>query len=55
MRWRGRRKSTNVEDRRGRPARAGTGLKLGGGAILLVAVVTLLAGGDLARSSQVAE
>jgi predicted metalloprotease len=33
MRWRGGRQSTNVEDYRGRRA-VGTGLKLGGGAIV---------------------
>ncbi len=42
MRWRGARRSTNIEDRRGR--RAAGGLKLGGGAIVLVVVVSLLTG-----------
>lgn len=46
MEWRGRRRSSNVEDRRGQSAgrRRGGGLKLGGGAMLLIAVVALLFG-----------
>lgn len=48
MEWRGRRKSSNVEDRRGQTARRGGrrggGIKLGGGAMLLIAVVALLMG-----------
>src|SRR5262245_17093493 len=42
MRWQGRRESSNVEDRRGRP----TGLVLGGGAGLVVLVIALLMGAD---------
>lgn len=48
MDWKGRRRSTNVEDRRGqsvgRRGRRGGGIKLGGGAMLLIAVVALLMG-----------
>jgi predicted metalloprotease len=43
MRWQGRRQSTNVEDRRGRPAGR---LALGGGAGLVILVVALLFGAD---------
>lgn len=43
MRWRGRRESTQVEDRRGRPV-GRRGLQLGGGAILLVIVISFLTG-----------
>jgi predicted metalloprotease len=43
MRWQGRRRSTNVEDRRGRPAGR---LALGGGAGLVILVVALLFGAD---------
>jgi hypothetical protein len=43
MRWRGRRKSTNVDDRRGRGA--GPGIALGGVGIV-IAIVVLLLGGD---------
>jgi hypothetical protein len=43
MRWQGRRQSSNVEDRRGRPA---GGLALGGGAGLVLLVVALLFGAD---------
>lgn len=39
MRWKGRRQSSNVEDRRGRGARRGGGLKVGGiGGIILILV-----------------
>ncbi len=45
MDWKGRRRSSNVEDRRGQSGgRRGGGLKLGGGAMLLIAVVALLFG-----------
>ena len=46
MDWKGRRKSSNVEDRRGQSAgrRRGGGLKLGGGAMLLIAIVAVLLG-----------
>jgi predicted metalloprotease len=44
MRWRTGRRSTNVEDRRGR--RLGGGLKLGGGATLLIIVLALFLGQD---------
>ena len=45
--WRGRRRSSNVEDRRGQsPGRrvAGGGIKLGGGAMILIAIVAVLMG-----------
>ena len=47
--WRGRRKSSNVEDRRGqspgrRVRRGGGGIKLGGGAMILIAIVAVLMG-----------
>lgn len=44
MRWRGRRTSSNVEDRRGM-TRAG-GLKLGGGGLLILIVIALFLGQD---------
>ena len=44
MRWRSGRRSTNVEDRRGR--RIGGGVKLGGGATLLIIVLALFLGQD---------
>ncbi len=43
MRWRGRRKSKNVEDRRGKGP--GTGMAIGGVG-LIIAIVVLLMGGD---------
>ena len=45
MRWRGRERSENVEDRRGAP---GAGMMLGGGGIgvIVIAVVVMLLGGD---------
>lgn len=46
MRWRSGRRSTNIEDRRGRGLRPAAGAGLGGGAILLIAVVYLLMGED---------
>jgi predicted metalloprotease len=45
MRWRGGRRSSNVEDRRGQQPR-GRGLKLGGGATIAVIVIGLLLGAD---------
>ena len=44
MRWRRGRRSTNVEDRRGR--RLGGGLKLGGGATLVIILLALFLGQD---------
>jgi predicted metalloprotease len=45
VRWRDLRRSDNVEDRRGQgPALGGAGLKLGGGALLLVLIVSVLTG-----------
>lgn len=46
MRWRRGRRSTNIEDRRGRRMAGGRGIKLGGGAGLIAVVVVLLLGGD---------
>jgi hypothetical protein len=44
MKWQRARRSTNIEDRRGiRPA---TGMKVGGGAALILVIVTLVLGGD---------
>ncbi|HUF67920.1 MAG TPA: neutral zinc metallopeptidase [Longimicrobiales bacterium] len=44
MKWKRARRSTNIEDRRGiRPA---TGMKVGGGAALILVIVTLVMGGD---------
>ena len=45
MRWRQGRRSTNVEDRRGR-GRVGRGAKLGGGMTLIIILVALLLGQD---------
>lgn len=44
MRWRKGRRSTNIEDRRGKGV--GRGVKLGGGVSLLIVVAVLLLGGD---------
>jgi predicted metalloprotease len=44
MRWRQARRSTNVEDRRGRGVAGGRPVALGGGALVLVVVVALLMG-----------
>ena len=44
MRWRGRRGSTNVEDRRGRSPLGGRGVPIGCGGILVVIVIALLTG-----------
>ncbi len=46
MRWRRGRRSTHVEDRRGRRMAGGRGLKLGGAAGIIAVVVVLLLGGD---------
>ena len=46
MRWKGRRQSTIVEDRRGRRVPGGAPVKLGGGAILVIALVAILLGED---------
>ena len=44
MRWKGRRQSTNVEDRRGRPARK---VAFGGGlGIIVIAIIVMVLGGD---------
>lgn len=45
MRWRQGRRSTNIEDRRGRRMAGGRGLKLGGAGLIAVVMVLLL-GGD---------
>jgi predicted metalloprotease len=45
MKWRGGRKSSNVDDRRGQQPR-GKGIKLGGGATIAVIVIGLLMGAD---------
>ncbi|MDH3639941.1 MAG: zinc metallopeptidase [Gammaproteobacteria bacterium] len=50
MRWRIGRRSTNIEDRRGRgPARLPRGAKLGGGAGILVLLAVLFLGQDLGQ------
>lgn len=46
MRWRRGRRSTHVEDRRGRRTSGGRGVKLGGAAGIIAVVVVLLLGGD---------
>lgn len=46
MRWRRGRRSTNIEDRRGRRMAGGRGIKLGGGAGLIAVIIVLLLGGD---------
>lgn len=46
MRWRQGRRSTNIEDRRGRPVAARRGIQLGGGAGLIVLLIVLLLGGN---------
>jgi predicted metalloprotease len=51
MRWQQGRQSRNVEDRRGQ--RVSGGMKIGGGAGLLLVVVTLLLGGDPTQLLQV--
>jgi len=53
MRWRQGRRSTNVEDLRGRPGRRmpmgrrGGGMKLGGGAGIIMLLLAVFFGGDL--------
>lgn len=50
MRWRGRRQSDNVEDRRGGGFRAGSRRKsLGGGAMIIVVLVGLFFGEDVSK------
>jgi len=44
VRWRSSRRSANIEDRRG--VRASTGLRVGGGAAVVLAVIVALLGGD---------
>jgi predicted metalloprotease len=46
MRWQGRRRSENVEDRRGMRVGRGGGVAIGGGTVLLIVLVTMLLGGD---------
>jgi len=55
MRWKLGRRSTNIEDRRGVRVGPGSGLRLGGGAVLLIAVVALLMGGDPGRILEILE
>jgi predicted metalloprotease len=50
MRWRGRRQSDNIEDRRGGAfARGGAGRKVGGGAAVLVVIAGLVFGEDVSN------
>lgn len=50
MRWRGRRQSDNIEDRRGGAfARGGAGRKVGGGAAILVVIAGLVFGEDVSN------
>lgn len=61
MRWKGRRRSNNIEDRRGRSSsspfglgrrsggRRGSGLKLGGGATIIILLIGLFLGADPAQ------
>lgn len=46
MKWRDRRASENVEDRRGQPTRGRTSTKLGGGIVVVVILASLLFGVD---------
>ncbi len=46
MRWRGRKRSKNVEDIRAKGPAAGGGLAIGGGIGIVIAIVVLLMGGD---------
>lgn len=46
MRWRGRRTSSNVEDRRGRGPMVTRGVPIGCGGLLVIVVLTMLLGGD---------
>ena len=48
MRWRGRRQSSNIDDRRGRSPRRG-GRKIGGGAMILVVLAGLFFGQDVSN------
>ena len=52
MQWRGRRQSTNVEDRRGVPGKALAGGGLGLGGLLVIGLVWLL-GGNVRQAAQV--
>jgi hypothetical protein len=52
MRWQGSRRSSNVEDRRGRKVVAGAGL---GGAGIVIVLVVMLLGGDPGQVAQVLE
>lgn len=49
MKWKGRRKSSNVDDRRGTSSGSRGGLLFGGGGvgIILIIVITLISGGNL--------
>lgn len=49
MRWQGRRKSSNIEDRRGAFQRGGRGRKLGGGATLLIVLISLFFGSEVSN------
>lgn len=49
MRWRGRRKSDNIEDRRGSPMRGVSRKGLGGGAMVLVVLAGLFFGEDVSK------
>ncbi len=49
MRWKTGRRSTNIEDRRGRRAALPRGAKLGGGAGILLLLAVLFLGGDLGQ------
>lgn len=49
MRWQGRRKSDNIEDRRGTFARGGVGRKVGGGTALLVVLAGLFFGSEVSN------
>ena len=53
MRWKGRKQSTRVEDRRGMKPAAKGGAALGGGAILLLVIYTLLTGEDPGQLAEV--
>jgi len=49
MRWRGRRQSDNIEDRRGGGFRGARGKSVGGGAMILVVLAGLLFGEDVSK------
>ena len=53
MRWKGRRQSSRVEDRRGMKPAAKGGAALGGGAILLLVIYTLITGEDPGQLAEV--